>query len=685
MNNGFSGDIKILIVDDKPENLSVLFQLLSMDYELLAAENGQVALEIIEESRPDLVILDIMMPVMDGYQVISTIRKNENYNNLPVIFMSALSDSVDKIRGLKLGANDYITKPFNAEEVILRVNTQVKIIKYQKDLERLNTSLETLVEERTAELNENFEKLESVNRELQFSERRYRVLFEDAPDAIVLLDINTGKVVDVNPAAANLFGVKKSELIGRDQREIFQNTEENVQRNISVVNSTKGLNRPTHRLFSNLIVRPDGNKIPVESTARTIFIDGNLYLQGIMRDISERKIVEEQLKLAKEKAEEMSNIKSNFLANMSHELRTPLISILGFSQFLVEELTDFELKSMAEIVNQGGNRLLETLNLILDISQIESGKISVKESLVDVNKTIKSVVDEYSGFATGKNLDLNINISETPLFVKADENMLIQILENLVDNAIKFTKQGSVKIKSGEKQSGDKLYCYIEIVDSGIGIEPEKLEYIFQEFRQASEGTTRNFEGIGLGLTISKRFVEYLGGSLKVSSVPDNGSTFTVFLPMTLPDKDLKSKLNHSLRNKTGDDLIKPTGKPRLLYLEDDFATREFAKLILEKDYDLDTFESTGDVLESLKNNYYDLFLIDLNLGNGESGLQILSALNENSYYKNVPKVAVTAFAMKGDEENLLHMGFTHYLSKPFDKKGLTGMIRKLLFEPNSY
>ncbi|GJQ64305.1 MAG: hypothetical protein SCALA702_33580 [Melioribacteraceae bacterium] len=679
MNDGISGNIKILIVDDKPENLSVLFQLLSMDYEVLAAENGKIAMEIINESHPDLVILDIMMPVMDGYQVINAIREDGKTKNLPVIFMSALSETVDKIRGLKLGANDYITKPFNAEEVMLRVNTQVKIISYQKELEKLNNSLESLVQERTSELNDNLRILEDVNQELQFSEKRYRVLFEDAPDAIVLLDINTGKVVDVNPAAANLFGVKISELIGRDQKDIFQNTEENVQRNISVVNSTRVLQRPTHRLFSNLIVRPDGIKIPVESTARTIFIEGNLYLQGIMRDISERKIVEEQLKLAKEKAEEMSRIKSNFLANMSHELRTPLISILGFSQFLVEELTDSELQGMAEIVNKGGNRLLDTLNLLLDISQIESGKISINESLVDINQTIFSVIDSYHKLAIEKNLIFTEELSEDILTVKADENMLLQIIEKLLDNAIKFTKEGSVKIKSGKKTNGEKQYCFVEISDSGIGINPEKLGFIFQEFRQASEGATRDFEGIGLGVTISKRFIEYLGGYLDVSSIPDQGSTFTVNLPIASSNKNLKTKIDHSLHAGNENKMGYNSGKPRLLYLEDDFATREFAKLILEKEFELDAFESTDDVLQSLKNNSYDLFLIDVNLGNGESGLQILSALNHDNHYKNVPKVAVTAFAMKGDEENLIHMGFTHYLSKPFDKKGLLHLVKTIL------
>jgi len=680
MKNNLPEKIKILVVDDKPENLSVMFQLLSESYEVLAAEDGAIAIKIVEESCPDLILLDIMMPVMNGYEVLETLKNDQKTANIPVIFMSALSENVDKIKGLRSGASDYITKPFNNEEVLLRIETQVKIIKYRKELVELNLSLDRQVKKRTLALEDKFLELEKANNNLQQSENRYKVLFEDAPDSIVLIDINNGKVVDANPAASNLFGVDRKEIIGKDQREIFQNTEENVQRNISVVNATKTLGRPAQRLFSNLIVRSDGTKTPVESTVRTIFIDGNLYLQGIMRDISERKIVEEQLKIAKNKAEEMNKIKSNFLANISHELRTPLISILGFSQFLVEELQDEELRNMADIVNQGGQRLLNTLNLILDISLIENGKVSINESRLDIKNILEETAQKYKSDIESKGLQFNTRFSDESYPIKADENMLKQIFENLISNALKFTSQGFVNISLAKTTVNDKLYCSITIEDSGIGIHPSDLENIFKEFRQASEGATRNYDGTGLGLTIANRFIEYLGGYIEVKSIPGKGSIFTLFIPIfSDKENDLKSMIKESLEKRNDYTLNYNPGKQKILYVEDDFATREFARFILEKEFQLDTFESSEEALKSLTDNYYDLFLIDVNLGSGLSGLKFVEALNENKLYQKKPKVAVTAFAMRGDREKLLARGFTHYLSKPFERRSLIEMVKSLV------
>lgn len=335
---------------------------------------------------------------------------------------------------------------------------------------------------------------------------------------------------------------------------------------------------------------------------------------------------------------------------------------------------------MADIVNQGGQRLLNTLNLILDISLIENGKVSINESRLDIKNILEETAQKYKSDIESKGLQFNTRFSNESYPIKADENMLKQIFENLISNALKFTSQGFVNISLAKTTVNDKLYCSITIEDSGIGIHPSDLENIFKEFRQASEGATRNYDGTGLGLTIANRFIEYLGGYIEVKSIPGKGSTFTLFIPIFSDNgNDLKSMVKESLEKRNDYTLNYNPGKQKILYVEDDFATREFARLILEKEFQLDTFESSEEALKSLTDNYYDLFLIDVNLGSGLSGLKFVEALNENKLYQKKPKVAVTAFAMRGDREKLLARGFTHYLSKPFERRSLIEMVKSLV------
>ncbi len=255
--------------------------------------------------------------------------------------------------------------------------------------------------------------------------------------------------------------------------------------------------------------------------------------QKIFETINSLKVNNKELVIAKEKAEEMTRLKNNFLANISHELRTPLIGALGFTEILYDETTSPENKEMLKDILTSLQRLMKTLNSLIELSELESRKIEIVLSEIEVCGLINETISIYAGNANSKGLYLQKKIPPKKLYIKSDRQLLHQVINNLVDNAIKFTEKGGVIISvNGLNGSGNKK-LEIKIEDTGIGIPGDCYNIIFSEFRQASEGLSRNFEGIGLGLPLSKRYIELLGGRILLNSKVNSGSVFTIELPIT--------------------------------------------------------------------------------------------------------------------------------------------------------
>lgn len=246
------------------------------------------------------------------------------------------------------------------------------------------------------------------------------------------------------------------------------------------------------------------------------------------------KVVQERTNeyiIAKNKAEEMNRVKSIFFANMSHELRTPLIGILGFTEILKTELSNTGHIEMIDIIARSGQRLGETLNQILELSKIESENLTVNLYPHNISNISENAMKIFSSAAMLKNLQLlSVHKSENCIAL-VDERHFITILENLFNNAIKYTHSGSIMVETGIEISDDHKWVYCRVTDTGIGISSDKIDTIFEEFRQASEGFDRKYEGTGLGLTITKRLTNLMNGSIAVSSVLGAGSTFTVKFP----------------------------------------------------------------------------------------------------------------------------------------------------------
>jgi PAS domain S-box-containing protein len=349
---------------------------------------------------------------------------------------------------------------------------------------------------------------------------------EQSPAAIVITDIN-GYVEYVNSTFTKISGY------------LFAETKGKILGILSPENSPGNVSDQIWKTIKNglewegeyLNIRKDG--IPYwESTLVSPIKDNNgkiTHLLATQEDITEKKKSLEELILAKEKAEEVIHVKNVFLANMSHELRTPLIGILGYSEMLANELIKPEKLEMAHGIIRSGNRLLNTLNLILDLTRIESDRFEINLKIVNLIDEIYYTFNTFKGAAHEKRIDFTKEIRNDKLYAKVDERMFRIIMENLINNAIKFTTRGSVKIIADIED--EKTIC-ISVNDTGIGIPEDYLDLIFEEFRQVSEGINRDYQGTGLGLSISKKYVTILGGTVSVQSRSGVGSSFFVRFPL---------------------------------------------------------------------------------------------------------------------------------------------------------
>jgi signal transduction histidine kinase/tetratricopeptide (TPR) repeat protein len=251
------------------------------------------------------------------------------------------------------------------------------------------------------------------------------------------------------------------------------------------------------------------------------------------KEIHERKRTEEDLLVAIDRVETANRAKTVFLENMSHELRTPLVGILGYSELLSSEVKTKELSEMADGINRTGNRLLNTLSMVLDLARIESDKFEINIVEVNVENELSQIYNNFKGAVAIKNIDFSIDLDDEARVVNTDEGMFRVIVENLVNNAIKFTKKGKITIESKIIKNGSHRDLLVNVIDTGIGIRENEISEIFKEFKQLSEGTLKDFQGTGLGLSISKKFIENLNGSLTVESEFGIGSRFTIKFPIT--------------------------------------------------------------------------------------------------------------------------------------------------------
>ncbi|MDH7515197.1 MAG: PAS domain S-box protein [Bacteroidota bacterium] len=503
------------------------------------------------------------------------------------------------------------------------------------------------------------------------NERKYRTLFEVSPSGI-LVENAAGTIVDVNAAFCRSCGYRREELVGKPI-EFLVPEEHLTALRLHRADVLKG-KTVAHDIECR---RKDGGKCWLAFHEIALpGPDGEAGILVVADDITARREQERKMAEAKENAERSEKLKDVFIANVSHEIRTPLNVLVGFVDLIGEIYRDMIAPEHAELfrtIDRSGKRLLRTIEHLLNISSIQAGTFQARYETLDLAEAIAQVAADMRPFAHAKGLSLETSYAGRKIYGVLDRYAFEQALINLVDNAIKFTPAGYVRISLTVEDE----WARIDIVDSGIGISDEYAPYIWEKFSQESGGTARPFEGLGLGMALTKHYVELNRGMISLSSTKGGGTTVTMFFPLDEYAGDhfeAGPKPSHGVSSEA-------SRKRRVLVVEDDPQSQQYMKILLGKDYLVDIAPTAGAVLEILGKTPVDIILMDISLHGEIDGLQLTRIIRQKPGCERIPIIAVTAHAFPSDRQRSLEAGCTEYISKPFQRDQLMRLIAGLTGE----
>lgn len=506
----------------------------------------------------------------------------------------------------------------------------------------------------------------------QIDEQRFRILADSAFEGILIIS-DRGIILEANKQFAEIFGYELSEMIVRPILDFLAPNEH--------LRASQILENGKEQFGEYQGVRKDGTVFAFEARGRAVEQNGKRVRISVIRDITNRKAIEIELAMAREKAEAANCAKTEFLTHMSHEIRTPMNGIIGTVQVLGFSNLDQEQRELIGIIGKSAQSLLSIVNDVLDLSKIEAGKIELEESEFTLRGSVNDVLQAHKSEFLKKNLLISVEIlSEVPDALLGDKLRLKQILLNLLSNAVKFTEKGEilVKVKEEERQSGGTLLHFI-VSDTGVGMNQELLEKLFTPFLQADPSVARIYGGTGLGLVISQRLAEFMGGRVWAESEPGRGSAFHVILPFKTLDipKPLSSfQENRELLSSLWDK--KPLN---ILIAEDHESSRQMVAAFLKKMGHFVEVASDGkEAITQSSRKKFDVILMDIqmpNLDGVEAARQI--RLRDQQAKVQTAIIALTAYALKTDREKFLNLGFDGYVSKPMQIKNLVAEMKRCL------
>lgn len=505
--------------------------------------------------------------------------------------------------------------------------------------------------------------IREANNKIRESEEKFFKAFAISPVAFAISDMETGRYMEVNDSFVKITGYSREEILGKSSVEIGivvdTETREKILNNIRQHGSVRN---------AEISLRnKNGQIVDMLTSAETLILKGKKCTLSINYDITALKESERKLIEANKLAEESVSLREAFLANMSHEIRTPMNAIVGFTELLLKKDLDAENRDYVETIKTSGENLLRIINDILDISKIESGLMLFEENPISIKELFSSLKNMMLPKAMEKRLELSFDYSpDIPDTVLGDPTRLTQIIINLVGNALKFTKEGSVTMSARVlKEETGKYIIEFSVKDTGVGIAEEKIQYVFERFRQAESYTTRHYGGTGLGLSIAKQLIELQGGKIYVKSVEGVGSEFA----FTLPFKKMESAGRKS--TKTASEVnMKELSKLNILMAEDNLINIKFIQSLF-KDYHIhaDIAKNGKEAIEKFVQKNYDLVLMDIEMPE-MNGYETTSIIRKK-FKSNVPIIAMTANAMAGEREKCLKQGMSDYISKPLDSETL--------------
>lgn len=525
----------------------------------------------------------------------------------------------------------------------------------------------------TRQLKEEIKERQETEKILKENELRYKALVSKIPELILIH--KNDYIYYVNNSIESFSGYKPEEVVGTSIYNYIYDEYKPV-----IIQSIKrrmaGEDVPDQEI---VLIDKFNNKKTVIIRSSITFYDTQVMILTLLIDITERKKVEEEIKRAKEIAENASKTKSEFLATMSHEIRTPINGILGMLNLTSSTNLTVEQKKYISMAKDSCEYLANIVDSILDYSKIEAGKLDLEKISFDLHKLVNSVIEEFRIKANDKKIVLNLYFDNTiDQFIKGDVFKIKQILVNLVNNAIKFTENGKIDVKVEKtKNFDDKVEFKIMVSDTGIGIPKDKINKLFQTFSQVDGSSRRKYGGTGLGLVISKKLIEMMGGNIWLETEENVGTKFYFTCILDKSDKDDFFTKEIETENK-------PEEKKqfRILIAEDNNVNQEFLSVLLTKKGFFVTCVDNGlEAIEKLKGERFDLILMDIEMPemDGYEATVKIREIEKNEKQKKIPIIALTAYAMKGDREKCASVGMDDYLSKPIKVDLLFSKLEKYL------
>lgn len=649
----------VLVADDNRDMREYLRRILSDRWTVHTVADGARALDAVRARRPDLVIADVMMPTLDGFGLLNALRSNQETTSIPVILLSARAGDDARVQGLQAGADDYVTKPFSARELVARVGGTLALARARSE------AAQTLRE----------------------SESRFRDMADNSPVMIWITEpdgtcsfLSKSWYDFTGQTPENGLGAGFSDAIHPDDREPVQR------------GSLDAANRHAPCRAEYRLRRKDGQYRWVLAAFAPRFGAGDEFLGFTVSiiDITERRQVEEAReqvleaeRAARHEAERVNRLKDEFLSTLSHELRTPLNIIVGWADLLGEDsLTREDFVNGIEAIGRSARAQTQRVEDLLDMSRIIAGKLRLDVQRVVLADVLDQVLRSIQPAVKARGLRLERTVDPSAGAVVGDPDRLRQIIWNLLDNAVKFTRAGGTVRASVQRGSS---HAELVVSDTGEGIDPRFLPYVFERFRQADGGTSRRLGGLGLGLSIVKELVTLHGGSVQAASRGKGvGASFTVRLP--LAGRESEPLPVEPRRGPRGSpDQVESTASPDLtghtiLVVDDDPDTREVVRRVLANCHaGVVMAASTPEALRLLRRHHPTLIVSDIGMA-GEDGYDLIRQIRALPPSKggSIPAIALTAYARPEDRQRALAAGYQAHMTKPIDRRELLTACARL-------
>ena len=647
----------ILLADDNADMRDYVYRMLSVQYDVVAVADGLSALAEARRHRPDLVLADVMMPLLDGFGLVRELRNDTELSGVPIVLLSARAGEEAKVEGWGAGADDYIVKPFSARELLARIESHLNLTRVRREAEAA----------------------------LRESEGRFRALVLASSDAVYRMSADWSEmrflegrdfIPDTHEVSRNWIATY---IAPEDQPHVLSVIHEAVR--------TKSAFQLEHR-----VRRVDGTLGWTFSRAIPIMDARGEVAEwfGTATDVTPRKQIEQALhqslsaeQQAKTEAQRASRMKDEFLTTLSHELRTPLNAILGWSQILAANPnpTLESLRPGLETIERNVRVQAQLIEDLLDVSRITEGKLRLDVKQVSLCDVVDEALASVRPAADAKQIRVQTMLSRESDHVNGDPARLQQVVWNLLSNAVKFTPKGGRIQVLLERVSS---HVAVSVSDNGEGIAPEFLPYVFERFRQADQTTTRAFGGLGLGLSIVKHLVELHGGIVRVKSDgKGKGASFTVELPLRLQRHEARIDAVSRMPVESLDALRADDARldgVTVLYVDDEPDARELVQRVLTGQGARVITADSADVGRQLMvREHPNVLVADIGMPE-EDGYSLIRTIRSLPAEQggSIPAAAVTAMARTEDRRRALLAGFQTHVAKPVDVAELVAVVASL-------